>query len=822
MDEAATPPRPVPAAATSSAAAGRANALALSEDVMVRLNSAAAMLRVSPNDLIHQLLCCFYCSLRGLPSHVLLYIFSFLDYSTVSSLVSATCRSWHDGVRKGEPSKFFSDLRQVHGVHVIDPARGVFYFPRALKRVLVVANNDGAQTQKAAPTAPHRLAASSSSAQRLSAVTSDMATPASSFLTVDIRTQDTRSMPWANVRSVVQLAIETERVVYGEVRSPGLQRPEEPALTQAAVTTYNRMVYVFGGESYEGVVLSRCYAYNPIRKHWSRLPQLREARAGACAAAFGGRIFVFGGYNESGETLDTYEVLDVGMSRWLNPVVSNGSRGFHMPSKACGLAVAPYEDVLFLAGGYRCRLAPEDTAFTYSIADSTTATPMQGLPPGADSSPPSWMASGGAGRANHSTPAPDASQRSAAVAPANAPTSAMTAHSISRDGPLDAEAWVWVFSPRKHTWCVDGPPLPSPRAFGGLAVLELLPALGPCLCYFGGCAKADTPETAMYYIPLATDPQGSADSPPPATDDDDEEEDSGNSNSCSREGEDGGGGVGGDDDGDSDSDGPHDAAEVQPSLGFPSDDALPQSPVAEGRCATPRAHVERGKPAKDAALLRHFRRERVVGGGRTVLCEWQRYARIPLGGAFTSVAVLGTAESRTVVLSSFYPAALIGYCKVKDLVPADVALRLSRVLSPPREPSLAPRSANSAHDQSANASPNSSPTLGDHLVSPVHSLPVPLDTSLQLEAFDTAQQQRHLEHEWSQHQRRELRRLMGAAATAASHRRPIAPQTAGEERKWSLAPMPEIQVRDDHGRPLLNRVSWKTQSLNGKFVVAIE
>lgn len=816
---------------SAAGALATSDAFGLTEDVVARLTSAASTMRLTPNEFVRVLLQTFYSTLRGLTPQVLFYIFTYLDYSTISSMVSLVCREWQEDVRRGEPARFFAGLRQVHGVHVVDPVRGVFYLPRALKRVLVMASGadvigakGGAAAAPAPPPPPPPPPVSSEAAAdaRLPAESREMAAPASSFLTVNIRTQDPRSLPWTSVRGVVQRAIDAEKVAHGEVRTAGLQRPEDPALTQPAVATHDRRVYVFGGESFEGIVLSRCYEYDPFKKRWGALPQLREARAAACAVAFGGRIYVFGGYNQAGEVLDTYEVFDVRTSRWLNPVVANGSRGFRMPERACGIAVAAYEDVLLLVGGCRTRLRPDDTAFLYSGGNSAATSPRHGFPSTASLlSVPSVLATpsglvsasggGGGGSAREwfsnlggvpvsgRSPADGADLTSSPATTTGATVgNSPPAHSLSRDGPIGAENWAWVFSPREHTWSIDGPALPSDRAFGSMVVLDL-PSLGACLCYFGGCARADKPETAMLYTPLAIDPQ------------DRDVTKRGQSSGALEE-------------------------EEGKDEGRTTPDHQPQP-----RCVRSKAAGGNAGPGAvfDPALARYFREDLGAPGNR---CEWQRHTRVPLGGAFTSAAVLGSADSRTVVLSSFYPAPFIGYCKVRDLVPAMVAERLSHVLSP-REPVL---------QEGAAASGSSSPVLGPWASTPPPtrallgagdgeesdsslssppvptgggsgaSPPAPLDAGLQENAIAAAAEQRSRDIDSSHQQRREMRHLMGVAASAASHKRPLAPRTAGEERKWSLAPMAEVQVRDNSGRPLLNRVSWKTQSINGKLIVGIE
>ncbi|KAG5503441.1 hypothetical protein JKF63_05580 [Porcisia hertigi] len=180
------------------------------------------------------------------------------------------------------------------------------------------AASDTGGTRHAATAATDNRINVVSRATRPTDVNSAKVVPASSFLTVDIRTQNTKSLPWGNVRETVQWAIAEERMLYGEVRTPGLQQSEDPVWSQAATIAYDRRIYMFGGETYEGVVLDRAYEYDPMTKHWTVLPTLSEKRAAASAVAYKGYIFVFGGYNTEEGVLDTYEVLEVKTRTWIS------------------------------------------------------------------------------------------------------------------------------------------------------------------------------------------------------------------------------------------------------------------------------------------------------------------------------------------------------------------------------------------------------------------------------------------------------------------------------------------------------------------------
>ncbi|KPA79140.1 hypothetical protein ABB37_05648 [Leptomonas pyrrhocoris] len=919
------------------------SSLALSPVTEQRILAAAEVLRVSPDTFLRRLLSQHYNTLGGLPLDLLRYVFTFLDYSTISGLVARVSRFWQDCVVES-PQNVLSRLRQIHGIHLLDPVHGLFYFPRALKRVVFDAKGGGAggAAGRLRSGADQRRAMSTTPAALHS---NSQAVPASSFLTVDIRTQNTKTLPWSYVQMTVRRAIERERALFGAVRTPGLQRPEDPAWTQAATVTYDRHLYMFGGETYEGVVLDRAYEYDPMEKHWTVLPDLNEKRAAASAVAFRGRIFVFGGYNEEGEVLDTYEVLDVPTRSWasrhyppswlyttsphartsttaaatatttsapntaasfrsISSVVAETSGAasgqYRMPEKICGTATTVYGDVIIFAGGHQSCIAPDQTAVSYSAMNSASTTPMHsvggpfsgggggggagnrsvtgtslsGLPgivnagdeasaqsahgrdsiishptdsgivrddllsvtasmpalAGVDSltSPPTAgannnnsiinSAAGGGGNTNTS-----------AGARTNSPPGLPRVNSIAFDGPATAETLVWVFSPITGQWWMDAPRLPSPRAFGALTTLEL-PIVGSCLCYFGGCAKADAPETAMFYIPLGDaqatrlhdarpddeDAGDGTDGPAHAalkesTNDDDD----GGGQSCMTQSPDTASFL-------------HAAQDrwrssLRDAPPLPSPQQTTEKGDGKGEDAAAAADVANvpliTEPSRASAvdmITRCFR--------DLAELPWQRYVRVPIGGAFTSVAVIGHPHARTVVLTGFYPMANIGFCKVDSLLPTDALAPLLGALSPPPPPgAVQAENDGAATLQSPHTPPleHADPSPTSLRDAPHRSPPPPrLDVSLQDEAAAAANHSQQ-EREWSHHQRQEVREMVRSAARAATLRHPRNPQRAGEERKWSLAPVPEVRVRNPTG-PVLTRVSWKVQSLNAKVIVGIE
>ncbi|KAG5477752.1 hypothetical protein LSCM1_05050 [Leishmania martiniquensis] len=973
----------------------RSSSLELSAALQQRLLAASSVLRLSPDAFLTRLLSQHYNTLGGLPLDLLRHILTFLDYSAISATLTRVCRLWQECV-VNDRRHFFARLRQMHGIHLLDPVHGLFFFPRALKRVVIEskagapappsalgtaasssitgagspASGAGSTRQGPTPVMNSHSDAVSRVAQQRDA-SSAQVVPASSFLTVDIRTQNTKALPWDYARETVQRAIARERMMYGEVRTPSLQQSEGPVWSQAATVAYDRRIYMFGGEAYEGVVLDRAYEYDPMTRQWGVLPALSEKRAAASAVAYGGYIFVFGGYNAERSVLDTYEVLELGTRTWISQTRSLGrfykqeqarayadagtvsetvppdqsvaleddnghtpgaatsswaagagavwpysegpapecmvtgrrspvSSSYRMPGKVCGTAVVVHGNVFLFAGGYQSCIAPEQTAVSYSAASSTTATPMNAVPGGVGGGPSGDMTS---------------STRSTSTA--NTPQRLPRVGSVSMASQTTAESFVWIFCPRTGRWWTRGPRLPSPRAFGATAVLEL-PILGPCLCYFGGCAKADAPETAMFYIPLcaATETRAVAagedrgfassgaarpsDASPPSSaveegmmksrqDGTDGEvadaakppgatvataaartrlrrfdatrtrrEDTAGAGQQREEAGARGAAHRG-----------NRAAQAAPVAAVGCDVVAGTGTPDTKRCAAgeaslfvafgsgvsamcnreasnsplrlePATLAQRRRPGDRGMECLHDVGRPLAstdGGGdedgaflpggeedvamiwrcfrNPIELPWQRYVRIPIGGAFTSVVVLGAQHSRSLVLTGFYPTPNIGFCKVDHLLPLDAIPPLlgantahARGKAPTPPPTSSPPIAGGALIGAARTAaaafclmPESGPTLQDEAAMAVNYW--------------------HQEREWSHHQRQEIREMVRSAARAATMRHPRNPQTAGEEHKWSLAPVPEVRVVS-RSSPSPLHVSWKVQTLNAKVIVGIE
>jgi N-acetylneuraminic acid mutarotase len=117
-----------------------------------------------------------------------------------------------------------------------------------------------------------------------------------------------------------------------------------PAVENPAVVGLNGKLYVFGGSTapFSGAVTNAA-AYNPATNAWTVLAPLPTARGGAAAAAIDGLIYVAGGLNGSGASVDTVEVYDPGSNTW--------STAAAMPTRRDNPGAAAVDGKLTVFGG---------------------------------------------------------------------------------------------------------------------------------------------------------------------------------------------------------------------------------------------------------------------------------------------------------------------------------------------------------------------------------------------------------------------------------------------------------------------------------------
>jgi len=81
-----------------------------------------------------------------------------------------------------------------------------------------------------------------------------------------------------------------------------------------AAAAYDGKLYVFGGEQWfpEKKLFSNAWVYEPEVDRWGPVPDMSMARHGLAAATIGSSIFVFGGANKNGVgAIDNHEVLRI-------------------------------------------------------------------------------------------------------------------------------------------------------------------------------------------------------------------------------------------------------------------------------------------------------------------------------------------------------------------------------------------------------------------------------------------------------------------------------------------------------------------------------
>ncbi len=147
-----------------------------------------------------------------------------------------------------------------------------------------------------------------------------------------------------------------------EVSGPPVIPPAQPGgvtLGATAAASAGRL-YTFGG--FDGQrVLNRASVFDPARNQWSVLPNIPSGVWQACSAAAGGKLYLVGGRESTGETqIATVRVLDPGASIW-STVAS-------MPIVVANAGCAALDDRLYVFGGFTSSGAASDLAWFYDPA----------------------------------------------------------------------------------------------------------------------------------------------------------------------------------------------------------------------------------------------------------------------------------------------------------------------------------------------------------------------------------------------------------------------------------------------------------------------
>ncbi|WP_405691675.1 kelch repeat-containing protein [Streptomyces sp. NBC_00057] len=108
------------------------------------------------------------------------------------------------------------------------------------------------------------------------------------------------------------------------------------------VATLDGKVYSVGG--FNGTIaVNKAYVYDPGTQAWSALPNLSIARSAPQAAAYGGKLYVFGGWDTSGRPVAKTEIYDPATGAW--------STGADTPKPYAGGAVTVFNGKIYIVGG---------------------------------------------------------------------------------------------------------------------------------------------------------------------------------------------------------------------------------------------------------------------------------------------------------------------------------------------------------------------------------------------------------------------------------------------------------------------------------------
>lgn len=92
-------------------------------------------------------------------------------------------------------------------------------------------------------------------------------------------------------------------------------------------------------------------------QEWAISSPMPTERTEVAAATIGSRIYVVGGFDSSGNTLDTVEVYDPRSNTW--------SKAKELPVRLHHVAAASYQDKLYVVGGYQEGWIPSNALFIY-------------------------------------------------------------------------------------------------------------------------------------------------------------------------------------------------------------------------------------------------------------------------------------------------------------------------------------------------------------------------------------------------------------------------------------------------------------------------
>ncbi len=130
-----------------------------------------------------------------------------------------------------------------------------------------------------------------------------------------------------------------------------------------AVAAYENALYLFGGETKQGVVGSTL-KYDSAARRWSKIPDKPTPSSNIQAALVSGKIFIPGGQLANGKPGNMLEIFDPRQNRW--------ETGAALPEPLSGYALTAFEGKIYLFGGWNGS-EPVDHVYVYDPADDDWA-----------------------------------------------------------------------------------------------------------------------------------------------------------------------------------------------------------------------------------------------------------------------------------------------------------------------------------------------------------------------------------------------------------------------------------------------------------------
>ncbi len=132
--------------------------------------------------------------------------------------------------------------------------------------------------------------------------------------------------------------------------------PKPTAVTSVDAAMIDNLIYVPGGINAEGQKLALLEIYDPTSDSWQAGPPLPAPRAGYALAAIDGRLYVFGGRDQSGPVSTTFI---------FNPQTQTWSEGEPLPLALSDMAAAQNDKQLFVTGGLTSGERPSRQTWRY-------------------------------------------------------------------------------------------------------------------------------------------------------------------------------------------------------------------------------------------------------------------------------------------------------------------------------------------------------------------------------------------------------------------------------------------------------------------------